>query len=726
MSQFLFNIELAYQNLRQCLKKPASNNYKLLCISDFLNLTVKEEYEGKFESYFLEIQPQLFRLSYENDFNYISPDFITGLNEKILKLQSYPCFIDLQNEFSELSAYLNNIHTQKTSLLKTVSQIDESVTGSVAIVLIENNGGYNGIKTPIIHNLNISSSIRQKGEHTDKTEFKNLTDVSDTGLPDQLTNAAVLAKSECRKLGIKTCYYNFTYWFSESNYIYTGSSLGIGAICLAFNSILINELYRNYYRFYTDAVFTSEIDKSGNLVKMESEILKLKLQGVFFSRFRKFIIPEDNIGEAKNELNILKEKFPQRILELIPVKNYSSVFKNLDIVERCELNLIQKTKAYTVRHQKVLNLTLALASLMIIFYFAFKVLIPLFDNNPVIKQYENDRLAAYNKYERKLWESDFKINIADENKSVQERAIQDNMILSDLDEDGKNEILAINISSPDNLINRTIFCYNNDGSLKWKFVSPPHSIAYGENKFDDTFMYTRLSASDYKINGKKYFVTSGNIKMYFPCELAIHAPDGSVISSYWHSGTLIAIKILDMDSDGKEEIYAGGVNNKARSSCLAVLDPAVMKGSSYLTNPLNDSVKGTEKYYIVFPRTFFSSLSPEGYSYAFSVYQKTPQRLVIGVIETIDGSPFNYLNPVTIYVFDENMNIINAVLSSSFVSRYLEMKNENNSKIPFITDWNKYQDSLKNAVQYWDGDKFVNRRVINQNYLNAKNLLKTE
>ncbi len=127
------------------------------------------------------------------------------------------------------------------------------------------------------------------------------------------------------------------------------------------------------------------------------------------------------------------------------------------------------------------------------------------------------------------------------------------------------------------------------------------------NKFDDTFMYTRTSASDYKMNGKKYFVTSGNIKMYFPCELAIHAPDGSVISSYWHSGTLIAIKILDMDSDGKEEIYAGGVNNKARSSCLAVFDPAVMKGCSFLTNPLNDSVKGTEKYYIVFPRTFFFS-----------------------------------------------------------------------------------------------------------------------
>ncbi len=72
------------------------------------------------------------------------------------------------------------------------------------------------------------------------------------------------------------------------------------------------------------------------------------------------------------------------------------------------------------------------------------------------------------------------------------------------------------------------------------------------------------------------------------------------------------------------------------------------------------------------------------------------------------------------------MNILNTALSSSFISRYLEMKDDTVKKIPVITDWNQYQDSLKNSVLYWDGDKFVNGRVINQNYLKAKNSLKTE
>lgn len=724
MPYSLFNIELAYQNLRHCLKKPASKNLKLLCISDFLNLIIKENYDSRFESYLIEIQPALFSLSFENAFNYISPDFISELLKKLSTLQNYPVFKNSQKEFQDLTIHLKKIFNQRVSELKNIQKSNLSESGSVAIILIENNSLNHNLKTSVIQNLNLSSSVRPKGENTDKTDFNNLTDLSDVSLFEQLNNDVIIAKTECKKLGIKTGFYNFTYWFNELNYIYTGSSLGIGALCLAFNTILINELHKNYYKFLCDVVFTSEIDDKGNLIRIDHEILKIKLQGVFFSQFNKFVIPEDNLHEAKIELAILQNSYPERALELIPIKNYSSVFLNHSIIEKCDLNILQKSIAITRKHSKAVNLTLTFVSMLTIIYFVYKVLLPYLDIDPVIKRYENDRLTAYNKYEKKLWESDFVLNIANENSKVHDRAIQDNLILSDLDEDGKNEILTINTSSPDTLINRTVFCYKNDGSLKWTFAAPPHNITYSGNKFDDNFMYTMLVSSDFKINGHKYFITSGNIKQYFPCELAIHAIDGSVIASYWHSGTLIRIKILDMDSDGREEIYASGVNNKARSSCLAVFDPSIMRGSSYLTNPLSDSVKGTEKYYIVFPRTFFSLLTPEGYSYAVSIYQKSPVRLIIEVVEPI-GNPYDDLNPTILYEFDENMNILNAALTSSFSSRYEEMKDDSAKNLLSINNWSQYQDSLKNAVQYWDGEKFVNEPVMNKYYLIARDSLKS-
>lgn len=725
MPYSLFNIELAYQNLRHCLKKPASNNLKLLCISDFLDLIIKDDCDSRYESYLIEIQPALFSLSIDNEFKYISPDFISELLKKISVLQNYTIFINSEKEFQDIIIHLNRIYNQKISELKNIQKNILSESGSVAIVLIENNSLNNNLKTSVVHNLNLSSSVRPNGENTDKIDFSNLTEISDTGLIEQLNNDVIIAKTECQKLGIKTAFYNFTFWFNEHNYFYSGSSLGIGALCLAFNAVLINDLNKYYYKFLCDVVFTSEIDEKGDLIRIDHEILKIKLQGVFFSQFNKFIIPEDNLIEAKIELDILQNKFPGRTLELIPIKNYSSVFNNLGIIEKCELNIFQKVIALAHKHSKAVNISLAFILMITILFFGYKVILQHIDNNPVIKRYENDRLTAYNKYEKKLWESDFVLNIVNENFKVHDRAIQDNVILSDLDEDGKNEILTINTSSPDTLINRTVFCYNNDGSLKWKFEAPPHNISYSGNKFDDNFMYSLLVPSDFKINGHKYFVTSGNIKQYFPCELAIHTIDGSVIASYWHSGTLIQIKILDLDSDGREEIYTSGVNNKARSSCLAVFDPIIMRGSSYLTNPLNDSVKGTEKYYIVFPRTFFSYLSPEGYSYAVSIYQKTPERLVIGVVETINGNPYEDLNPHILYEFDEKMNILNAALSSSFSSRYEEMKDDPAKNLPEINNWRQYQDSLKNAVRYWDGDKFVNEPVMNKYYLIARDSLKS-
>lgn len=722
----LFDIELAYQNLRQQLKKNASINYKLLSISGFFSLTLPESDQSKFYSYYLDIQPVMFELIYMNDFDFISPDEILYLSLQINKLKVLPVFQNKKDEFDDIGLYLEKIHNSILNKLTTYDAINDSVykTDTLPVVLIEGNGTVNGICTAVIYSLNLSSSKRQKGEHTDKVEFKNIVDQSELEIVEQLNKVVKISKAECNRQKIKTGFYNFTYWFDNKDYIYTGTSLGAGAISLAFNSILINVLNEFYFRFCNDVVFTSEVDESGNLFKMDVKILKLKLHAVFFSSYKKFVIAEDNIIEAKNELKFLNEKYPYRNLEIIPVKNYSGIFKNPDILEKCNLKYIQKTSAIIQKHQKVINFSLAIISILILSFFVYKIILPMFDDNPVIKRYENDRLTAYNKNEKKLWESNFILNIANENFKVHDRAIQDNIILSDLDEDGKNEILTINTSSPDTIISRTVFCFENTGNLKWKFSAPVHNIYYSGNKFEDNFMYSLLVASDYKIKNHRYFVTSGNIKQYFPCELAIHNYDGNVISSYWHSGTLIQIKILDIDSDGREEIFASGVNNKSKTSCLAVFDPEIIRGSSFNTDPMKDSIKGTEKFYIIFPRTFFTALTPEGYSYAVSIYQKTPVRIVIEVVETINGNPYEELNPRILYEFDEKMILLNVILSSSFASRYEEMKSDSSKNLPVIKNWSQYQDSLKDAVRYWDGEKFVNSQVMNKYYLITKDSAK--
>lgn len=719
MSERLFNIELAYQNLRQNLKIISSCHFKILHISKFLSLTLNEGNEEKYYSYYLEVRPKLFELIFLNDFDFISPDEINELTSQLKRLKEFPIFSDKQKEFDEAILYLENVTSDIMKVLKSDDETTKYETHSIPIVFVEGNNSSNDIKSAVVYKLHISSSIRSKGEHTDNVEFKNMIDTSDTKIIEQLNKIVKSAKSEINN----TTFYNFTFWFNEKENIYTGTSLGIGAICLCYNAILINELSKFYYKFNSKTVFTGEVDQYGNLTKMNNDILKIKLNAIFFSGYKLVVIPEDNLSDAKGFIDELMHKYPERKMEIIPLKKFTSVFKNPEVAEKCELKPIQKAKALLNRHQKEVNYSISILSLLIILFFGYKIVLPMLDDNPVFKLYDNDRLAAVNKYDKIIWESSFRLNIEKENKNIKDEALDKTIMISDFDEDGKNEIVVINPSNEDQYVRRKIFCYNSDGSSKWEFSSPHHEVNYSGNKYDDNFMYYLIHNSDYKLDRKKYFVSCGGIYQYFPCQIAIHDNDGKEISTYWNSGSIIQVKVYDINSDGKEEIYACGVNNKSRSAELLVFDPEIMRGSSFLTDPMNSGVKGTEKYCILFPQTIFTKVFGEGYNWAYSVGLKDNNQITVGVMDLIDGGLMSNYNPVIKYDFDEKMNIVHTGLSSTFAARYEEYKNDSTKHFPQAINWQNYTDSLRKEIRYWDGEKFVNNPVMNKYYLIARDSL---
>lgn len=720
MPQELFNIELSHQTLRQTLKKQSSANYKLKNIYEFLKLIIDNDNqnEHKYESYFVELKPDLFKLAFENDFKFIDPEFIRNISSKISEMQKLSCFENEKEEFAKLINHLNKVYETRLDELQSGQINTDSETDAVSIVLLENNSD-NKLETALIQRLNLRTSYRLKGIDKDIIEFLNITDESDKSIKDQLETDVRIAKSECKKLGVVAGHYNFTYWFDEGNYIYTGASLGIGAICLAYNSLLEKELYKYYYRFYSNTVFTSEISKDGKLLKMEPEVLREKLSGVFFSRNRKFVIPEDNLIEAKEYLKILNDKYPSRLLELIPVKTFTTVFRNLDIVERCELKTTDKIKFLTKKYQKPINYISAVISFLIVAYFVYKVLIPFMDKNPVMKKYEDDRIAVYNKFDRKLWETDFVLNIRNEKEQVKHKGVTETLILNDLDEDGRNEIITIHPSNVDQFVRRKIFCYESGGELKWEYGSPAHVIDYSGNKFEDNFMYYLLESSDYKLNNKKYFISVGGVYQYFPCQVAVHSSDGKEISTYWNSGTIYQLKVFDIDMDGNEEIICVGVNNKFRCATLLVLDPKVMRGSSPMTDPSGSGIKGTEKYCILFPHTFFTLIGGEGYNWAYSIGLKDSGKVTIGVMDLLKEDLLSPNTPVIKYDFGKDMKAEFIGFSSSFSARYNEMKYDTSYNLPAELNFRSYADSLKRSLRYWDGEKFVSEAVMNKNYIEA-------
>ena len=408
----LFQIELASKRLQNILKIPASPKYKILSIVHFFKIIFEEPEQSIYHSYYKEFTPLLFKLlnklSKKDAKVCFAPEEIGEIQNVISKIKDEEALEIDSHNLEHIESILKNEKAKSLSYLDGSSELipsKEYSIDSINIVLIEKNlneNSYSELEVGIIHRFNLSSSRRSRSETVDKVEFSNLIDIDKTKIVKQLNQVTTIAKTACSKQNIKTHYYNYTYFFDLKEYIYTGSSLGLGGVVLAYNSILINELCKYYYKFRNDAVFTAEIDKDGNLVKLDEKSLKLKLKAVFFSPYKKFVIPEENINDAKSELETLNEKYPKREFQLIPIRSFENVFKNLDLIERCELKLKDKVLANYRRYHTAVNWVLSIIALCVIFFFIINYLIPILDRNPVYTKMENNRFYAYNKY-NKFW-----------------------------------------------------------------------------------------------------------------------------------------------------------------------------------------------------------------------------------------------------------------------------------------------------------------------------------
>jgi len=729
----IFDTELKYQYLLKIISSPYSSGLKLLCLSDFLSPLIKKQSQDKYYSYYIDLKPYLCYQIRKKEFNHFTPEDICNLENIIITFEQLEIFKSNQNEFYEVKEILKyeseKIYSYLEGNTKTKNQnLDDSLSQeSLAIVFIEkcDSSGYiKNIKNGVIQKLHLNSTIRSKPEKLDKVEFKNLIEFDKTEIIEQLNFVVEKAKNLCERNKISTHSYNYSFYFDSQDYIYLGCSLGIGAICLAYNSILINELQTNYFKFRKDCVFSGEISEEGKLVKLDDECLKIKLKTVFFSGYKKFIIPEDNIAEAKIELAHLTDKYPKRKLELIPVNSCEGIFNNLSIVERLNLKVRQKLKAKYKKNQVVVNLIFVLLFIAISGHFIANFLVPYFDKNPISYDYINDRYLAFNKYGKKVFESEIleKINydLIKNNYYADKR-----IIIDDINDDGIKEIIYLNSSNLDNLKKRSIYCYQPSNHLIWSYSIPEKILFYknqGENYIDNSFIIAISAINDPKTRAKK-ILYYGNYNDYFPYYIGLLDCNGKFISEFINSGHTGKISIFDIDNDGKDEIIAAGQNNLKmfNSACFIIFDPEFLSGVSPETNPLGDNRIGLEKYYIILPRTVVlenanlltgneSSKMPR--NEASFILNRQKSNILVSTRETNDTP-----SPSILYYFDDKMNLTNIDADDYFEIAYNHLLEK--KIIPDIT-LDEYLNTLKEKILWWDGVQFENKPAMNKYYLEAK------
>jgi len=267
------------------------------------------------------------------------------------------------------------------------------------------------------------------------------------------------------------------------------------------------------------------------------------------------------------------------------------------------------------------------------------------------------------------------------------------LVIKDIDGDGRNEVLIAAKTTADALGEGTLLCYDSRGTERWRFQAG-RELTYGGRVCPADYRIYGFTLYDINRDGRsEIFVSSFNYP-WEPCQIAVLDARGNLIGEFWNAGYVMDIVFADLDGDGREELYAAGVNNEYGGGFLAVFDPAHIRGASpqgprYSFAGLEP---GSEVYYIDFPRSDVSLA--DGSIVAGNARIEAMANRRLRIVSHMD----------LMYEFAIGMRCMSVRGSHGFVSAHKRFAAE--GKV-HSTIGDAYYEDLRSGLRYWDGSKWV-------------------
>jgi hypothetical protein len=342
------------------------------------------------------------------------------------------------------------------------------------------------------------------------------------------------------------------------------------------------------------------------------------------------------------------------------------------------------------------------------------------DLNPYYVTGQNDSLLVLNREGQLLWRGYLGYDL--ERARVffkEERGLRSSVVeVIDIDKDGSNEIIVVGGAPGFPAVNLPlrdlIFCYNSDGSMRWK-GKMGREVVYGNERFTDDYLTVCFQTGNYDDSGGLELLVYAHHSTWEPAVVSLlNAEDGSVKSEYWHRGHIQAILTDDLDRDGIKEILIAGQNNSFNSASIIVLDTRYISGYAPTTklDTLQGGVPGIEKYFILIPMSDVGKIIGTHVRNIASEIRLTDKSIIVEVIE---GALPNLATVSLYYRFDKEMRCLRIDPSDVFRASCDRLLKE--GKLRSTTG--DYYEDLRKSVLYWDGDQFVNKPTLNKKYLEA-------
>ncbi|MDH7605311.1 MAG: hypothetical protein QHH13_10450 [Melioribacter sp.] len=394
---------------------------------------------------------------------------------------------------------------------------------------------------------------------------------------------------------------------------------------------------------------------------------------------------------------------------------------NSIVVHDAKFEIIEKPQKFSLDYIryfiksnpiKSIGFSFSLALLIITFITLFQSTYSLKSKNPVTLSVYNFILKAYNKNGDLLW----KMNVDGLPRwSIDSLTMENNkyLYLYDIDNDNKNELLLTGFRLRTGLYkNDTLYCFNYDGTLRWKISPENNKYNYAPQWKRTEWRISNFFVANRNKQNILYIIANDN---YFgSCVISTINPiTGEVTSSLYHSGHLSAAAHFDIDNDGDEEIFLGGVSSYYKP-CLIVVDTDKLMGVMPDFYSSGHKVPGNAYYYILLPVTDVAKNFSVTKSIGVTAIEKFGKNGVLVFVNeySINTNVYAALE----YVFDNNFVVQYITATPTYLKLFEQIKNKKITSVNIVSDFLKpYKDSL----QYWDGNEFVYNPVPNK-YKNQK------
>lgn len=323
-----------------------------------------------------------------------------------------------------------------------------------------------------------------------------------------------------------------------------------------------------------------------------------------------------------------------------------------------------------------------------------------FNNNPTYAEVERNVLQVYNQEGEPIWNRVIDGIPNGVTSETEETGTTNRLIrITDIDGDGTNEVLLTGEGNDGEFTEDTLYCYNSDGSLRWR-QTPPHPISFGSLTHSsvlnwDIFDFFVLNQSG---NNNRLFVASNS--SWFPSVLfELSAADGEILQTYWHPGWIFGVETYKAAENENDRIILGATNNSYQRAALIVLNPDHIAGYAPLKEYYKPEAvsRAVEDHYILLkPSRLLELFGTQLYNETYRMRITDDGGLMVRARENLQISD----KPVAVmYTLDNNFEVLEARGVARYQRVYSDLYNEGKLEDP-LTD--EYWESLRDSVLYWD------------------------